>query len=118
MAARNSGGLIKPVLSKLAAQVVDSDLTMLGTMRTDGADVPIFFARRLYDLKTVSNLDQKMRARNSAGVGIVLSAGPDGPGYLGPNLVIPVLSCLSPSTDGLLVSRDAPENTSLNQSAS
>lgn len=102
-------GLIKPVLSKLAAQVLDSDLTMLGTMRTDGADVPIFFARRLYDLKIVSNLDQMMRARNSAGVGIVLSAGPDGPGYLGPNLVIPVLSCLSPGTDGLLLSRDALE---------
>ena len=87
-------GLLKPMLNKLAAQVLDPDLSMLGSMRIDGADVPIYFARRLHDLKTISRLDQLMRARNAAGVGIVLSAGTDGPGYLGPNLVVPVSGCM------------------------
>jgi len=102
-------GLLKPMLNKLAAQVLDPDLSLLGSMRIDGTDAPIFFARRLHDLKTISRLDQLMRARNAVGVGIVLSAGTDGPGYLGPNLVIPVSGCLSPGADDLLLSRDALE---------
>lgn len=102
-------GLLKPMMNKLAAQVLDPDLSLLGSMQIDGADVPIYFARRLHDLKTVTRLDQTMRARNAAGVGIVLSASADGPGYLGPNLVVHVLSCLSPGADDLLVSRDALE---------
>lgn len=102
-------GLLKPMLNKLAAQVLDPDLSMLGSMRIDGADVPIYFARRLHDLKTISRLDQLMRARNAAGVGIVLSAGNDGPGYLGPNLVVPVSGCMSTGADDLLLSRDALE---------
>lgn len=104
-------GLLKPMMNKLAAQVLDPDLSLLGAMRIEGADVPIYFARRLHDLKTLTRLDQMMRARNAVGVGIVLSASTDGPGYLGPNLVVPVLSCLSSGTDDLLVSRDALELT-------
>lgn len=102
-------GLLKPMLNKAAAQVLDPDLSLLGSMRIDGADVPIYFARRLHDLKTTSRLDQLMRARNAAGVGIVLSASTDGPGYLGPNLVVPVSGCMSHGADGLLLSRDALE---------
>lgn len=102
-------GLLKPMMNKLAAQVLDPDMSVLGSVRIDGADVPIYFARRLHDLKTVRRLDQIMRARNAAGVGIVLSASADGPGYLGPNLVVPVLSCLSSGTDDFLVSKDALE---------
>lgn len=104
-------GLLKPMMNKLAAQVLDPDLSLLGAMRIEGADVPIYFARRLHDLKMLTRLDQMMRARNAVGVGIVLSASTDGPGYLGPNLVVPVLSCLSSGTDDLLVSRDALELT-------
>lgn len=102
-------GLLKPLMNKLAAQVLDPDLSLLGTVQIDGTDVPICFARRLHDLKTVTRLDQMMRARNAAGVGIVLSASADGPGYLGPNLVVPVLSCLSAGTGNLLISKDAME---------
>jgi hypothetical protein len=102
-------GLLKPMLNKLAAQVLDPDLSLLGSMRIDGADVPIYFARRLHDLKTISRLDQLMRARNAAGVGIVLSASTDGPGYLGPNLVIPVLSCLSQVNSDIIVSTEGLE---------
>lgn len=102
-------GLLKPMLSKLALQVLDPDLSLLGSLPIDGADVPIYFARRLHDLKTVSRLDQMMRARNVTSVGIVLSAADDGPGYLGPNLVIPVLSCISPGNSDFLVSTDGLE---------
>ncbi|MTH96378.1 hypothetical protein [Roseibium sp. RKSG952] len=102
-------GLLKPAMNKLAAEIIHTDLSMLGSMRIDGADVPIYFARRLNELKTVTRLDLLMRARNAAGVGIVLSAGTEGPGFLGPNLVIPVTSCLSPGTDDAVVSRDALE---------
>ncbi len=102
-------GLLKPMLNKFVAQVLDPDLSLLGSMRIDGADVPIYFARRLHDLKTISRLDQLMRARNAAGVGIVLSASTEGPGYLGPNLVIPVLSCLSPGNSHIIVSTEGLE---------
>ncbi len=102
-------GLLKPLMHKLAAQVIDPDMSMLGSVRIDGADVPVYFARRLHDLKTVTRLDQMMRARNDAGVGIVLSASTDGPGYLGPNLIVPLLSCLSSGTGDLPVSSDALE---------
>ena len=102
-------GLLKPMLNKLAAQVLDPDLSLLGSMRTDGADVPIYFARRLHGLRTISRLDQLMRARNAAGVGIVLSAADDGPGYLGPNVVTPVLSCLSAGDSDIIVSTDGLE---------
>lgn len=102
-------GLLKPLMNRFAAQVLDPDLSLLGTMQIDGADVPICFARRLHDLKSITRLDQMMRARNAAGVGIVLSASADGPGYLGPNLVVPVLSCLSAGTGDLLISKDALE---------
>lgn len=102
-------GLLKPILNKLAAQVLDQDLSLLGSMRIDGADVPIYFTRRLHDLKTTSRLDQLMRARNAAGVGIVLSASTDGPGYLGPNLVVPMLSCLSSGAEDLVLSPEALE---------
>lgn len=102
-------GLLKPILNKLAAQVLDQDLSLLGSMRIDGADVPIYFARRLHDLKTTSRLDQLMRARNAAGVGIVLSASTDGPGYLGPNLVVPMLGSLSSGAEDLVLSPEALE---------
>lgn len=102
-------GLLKPMLNKFVAQVLDPDLSLLGSMRIDGADVPVYFARRLHDLKTISRLDQLMRARNAAGVGIVLSASTEGPGYLGPNLVIPVLSCLSPGNSHIIVSTEGLE---------
>ena len=71
--------LMKPLLIKRASQILDPDLTLLGAMQIDGAEVPVYFARRLDDLKTVGRLDLALRARNKAGVGIVLAASPETP---------------------------------------
>lgn len=101
--------LMKPLLSKRTSQILDPDLTLTGAMQINGADVPVYFARRLHDLKIVGKLDLALRARNKAGVGIVLAASPDMPSCLGPNIVVPLLSNLSPDDDALVLSRDGLE---------
>jgi hypothetical protein len=101
--------LLKPLLSKRSGQIVDPDLTLLGAMRIDGADVPVYFARRLNDLKTAERLDLALRARNMAGVGIILAASEDMPSHLGPNVVVPLLSHLASADDEALFSRDGVE---------
>lgn len=102
--------LLKPLLMRRGSQqILDPDLTLLGAMEIGGAEVPLFFARRLNELKTVERLDLAMRARNQAGVGIVLSASEDMPSHLGPNVVVPLLSNIAPAEEDLVVSRDGLE---------
>lgn len=101
--------LMKPILSKLVAQILDPDLTLLGTMRIDGSEVPVYFARRLNDPKTAQGLDLTLRARDTGGVGIILAASEEMPSHLGPNVVLPLLSHLSSADDELLFSRDGLE---------
>ena len=100
--------LIQPILNRRALQTLDPDLTLLGAMRIDGAEVPVYFARRLNDLKTVGRLDQALRARNDSGVGIVLATSAEPPSHLGPNVVVPLLSILA-SGEGMVLSRDGLE---------
>ena len=101
--------LMKPLLNKRVSQVLDADLTLLGSMQINATEVPVYFARRLDDPKTIGRLDLALRARNNAGVGIVLSAGADNPTYLGPNVVAPILTNLSPESEELVVARDGLE---------
>jgi hypothetical protein len=101
--------LMKPLLSRRAAIILDPDLTLLGAIQIDGADVPVYFGRRLNDLKTTQRLDLIVRARNTAGVGIVLAASEEMPSHLGPNVVLPLLSHLSPADDEFLLARDGLE---------
>ena len=104
--------LLKPLLTRrVSQQILDPDLTLLGAMEIGGAEVPLFFARRLNDLKTVERLDLAMRARNQAGVGIVLSASEDRPSHLGPNVVVPLLSNIAPAEEEFAVARDGLELT-------
>jgi hypothetical protein len=100
---------MKPLLSRRAAIILDPDLTLLGAIQIDGADVPVYFGRRLNDLKTTQRLDLIVRARNTAGVGIVLAASEEMPSHLGPNVVLPLLSHLSPAGDEFLLARDGLE---------
>lgn len=101
--------LIRPLLSKRAPQILDADLTILGAMQIDGADVPIYFARRLDDAKVIGKLDLVLRARNNVGAGIVLAASAEMPGCLGPNVVVPLLSNVSSKDDEFVLSRDGLE---------
>ena len=102
--------LLKPLLTRRGSQqIIDQDLTLLGTMEIGGAEVPLYFARRLNVLKTVERLDLALRARNQAGVGIVLSASEDVPSHLGPNVVVPLLSNIASAEEDLAVSRDGLE---------
>lgn len=101
--------LLKPLLNKRGSQVIDQDLTLLGAMQIGGAEMPLYFGRRLDDLKTVERLDLALRARNQAGVGIVLAASAEMPSYLGPNLVVPLLSNLSPEDEEFVLSRGGLE---------
>lgn len=101
--------LMKPLLSKLAAQILDPDLTLLGTMKVDATEAPVYFARRLNDPKTAQRLDLALRARNAAGVGIILAASEGAPSHLGPNVVVPLLSHLASADDEILLARDGIE---------
>ena len=101
--------LMKPLLIKRASQILDPDLTLTGAMQIDGAEVPVYIARRLDDLKTVGKLDLALRARNKAGVGIVLAASPEFPSCLGPNVVVPLLTNVSSEDDEFVLSRDGLE---------
>ena len=101
--------LMNPLLSKRAAQVLHPDLTLLGAMLIDGTEVPVYFARRLSDLKTARRLDLTLRARNSAGVGVILAASEEMPSHLGPNVVVPLLSHLAPADEEFLFARDGLE---------
>jgi len=101
--------LIRPILSKRSAQIIDSDLTVLGAMQIGGAEVPVYVARRLHDTETAQRLDQHLRTRNSVGVGIVLAAGDDNPNHLGANVVVPLLAHLAPASEELLFDRDSLE---------
>ena len=101
--------LMKPLLIKRASQILDPDLTLTGAMQIDGAEVPVYIARRLDDLKTVGKLDLALRARNKAGVGIVLAASPELPSCLGPNVVVPLLANVSSEDDEFVLSRDGLE---------
>lgn len=102
--------LMKPLLSKRAAQVLDPDLTLLGAMQVDGAEVPIYLARRLNNPKTAQRLDLALRARNTAGVGLILAASAETPSHLGPNVVVPLLAHLASADEELLFARDGLES--------
>ncbi len=101
--------LMKPLLSKRASETLDPDLTLIGSMQIAGAEVPVYFARRLDDLKTVARLDLALRARNNAGVGIVLATSAEMQTWLGPNVVVPVLSNVSSADEEFALSRDGLE---------
>jgi hypothetical protein len=101
--------LMKPILNKRAAQILDRDLNLLGAMRIDDADVLVYFARRINDPRTAQRLDLMLRARNTSGVGIILAASEEMPSHLGSNVVVPLLLHLSPADDEMLFSRDGLE---------
>lgn len=98
--------LMKPLLSNRASLTLDPDLTLLGTMPINGADAPVYFARRLDDLKTVGRLDLALRGRKGTGVGIVLSASAEMPGCLGANVVVPLMSIVSSEDEEFMLSRN------------
>lgn len=101
--------LMKPLLSERAAQFLDPDLTLLGAMQVDGTEVPVYFARRLNDPRTALRLDLALRARNTAGCGLILTASEEMPSHLGANVVVPLLSHLASAAEELLLDRDSLE---------
>ena len=102
-------GTIKPLLTKSAAQVIDPDLTLAGTIAIDGTDAPVYLARRLDDVTVIGNMDIALRSRHRIGPGVVLSSSAAAPICLGPNVVVPILSNLSPADMEPIVSRDGIE---------
>lgn len=111
-------GVVKPLLTRNAMLVIDTDLTLAGTMLIDNMERPVYLARRLDDVNIIGNLDLALRSRHRAGAGVVLSTSPEAPLCLGPNVVVPLLSNISPLDAETVISRDGIElayrsNTSL-----
>lgn len=100
---------LKPLLSKRAAQILDPDLTMAGSMLIDGTETPVYFARHLDNVNVIGRLDLALRARHRAGAGIVLTSSMESPICLGPNVVVSLLSNISSESDGSAISRDGLE---------
>ena len=82
--------VLKPLIGRSTFQQLDSDLSYLGRWRADGAEIPLYFARRLGQASTLQRLDVALRSRQDAGIGIVLTAGKTPFKHLGPNVVIPL----------------------------
>lgn len=101
--------LLKPMLDKRSPTPINEDLSLLGAMKIDGADAPVYFARKLHDLKTARRLDTILRGRQSGGVGIVLAASPELPEHLGPNVVVPLLSYLVADGSDCVIAREGVE---------
>ncbi len=99
--------LVSSLLTKKGAQIIDQDLILLGDMGVDGASTPVYFARRLGDPTVIGKLDQLLRARNTSGIGIVLSSSPETLTCLGPNVVVSILSHLEGEGEDCVLSRDA-----------
>jgi len=99
--------LVGSLLTKKGPQIIDEDLILLGDMGVDGASTPVYFARRLGDPPVINKLDQLLRARNTSGIGIVLSSSPATLTCLGPNVVVPILSHLEKVGEEQELSRDA-----------
>jgi hypothetical protein len=101
--------LLKPLLTTRSINVIDDDLMLLGAMRIDDANVPVYFARRLDNGKNVNRIDLLLRGRSTSGFGIVFSASREMPSCLGPNVVLSVLSHLSDNDDEPVLSREGIE---------
>ncbi|WP_353429163.1 hypothetical protein [Paracoccus denitrificans] len=86
---------LKPLIGRVGADQLDGDLLYLGRWRTPEAEIPIYFARRLDQAKTLSRLDVILRSRQDGGIGIVLTAAPTPFSHLGPNVVMPLGDLLS-----------------------
>lgn len=99
-------GLLTPVLSIRSVVAIDDDLTLLGSVRIDDAQAPVYFARRLSEPRTISRIDLHLRGRHTSGVGIVLSASSPLPTCLGPNVVVPLLSNLAGGDEAQTLSAD------------
>lgn len=80
----------KPLTGRVGADQLDSDLLYLGRWRAPDAEIPVYFARRLDQAKTLSRLDVLLRSRQEGGIGIVLTAAPTPFSHLGPNVVMPL----------------------------
>lgn len=87
-------GVLKPIVGRLSVERLDPDLSYLGRWRTEGSNLPLYFARRLGQDRTLQRLDVSLRSRQDAGVGIVLTAGQTHYKHLGPNVVIPLVEIL------------------------
>lgn len=103
--------LVRPLLTSKGTQVLDQDLILLGDMGTDGTSTPVYFARRLGDPVIINKLDQLLRARNTSGIGVVLSSSPEILTCLGPNVVVSLLSHLEGEGAEQALSRDAVVQT-------
>ena len=103
--------LVGSLLTKKGPQIIDEDLILLGDMGVDGASTPVYFARRLGDPAVINKLDQLLRARNTSGIGIVLSSSPATLTCLGPNVVVPILSHLEKVGEEQELSCDAVVQT-------
>lgn len=85
---------LKPMIGRASFEMLDPDLGYLGRWRAEDADIPLYFARRLGQPRTLQRLDVTLRSRQDGGIGIVLTAGQTPFKHLGPNVVIPLVEGL------------------------
>ncbi|WP_156317795.1 hypothetical protein [Cypionkella psychrotolerans] len=82
--------VIQALIGNASVDMLDLDLVSFGHWRHSDAELPVYFARRLGQPKTLQRLDMILRSRQDGGIGIVLSSGRSGYTHLGPNVVVPL----------------------------
>ncbi|MFK7942273.1 MAG: hypothetical protein AB8B85_05070, partial [Paracoccaceae bacterium] len=98
---------LKPLVDRPGAMEVDTTLHLIGEIDIVDAAVPVFLARQLDDVSVLAKLDGLLRAQNSAEPGIVLASGRTRPKFLGPNIVVPLLTRSEGVETATMVDRDA-----------
>lgn len=86
--------------------ILEGQLLSLGQLSLDGETFPAYLAVGLADPKTRDIADQLLRARHSAGFGMVFSAGKDFPPFLGANVVVWAGEHLKTDGEGILYDLD------------
>lgn len=97
---------LKDHLLTVTLTKLDDHLIYLGEMQLGSEIAPCYLARDLRTPSTLQRLDILMRAKSDRGIGIVLSAGRDGPLYLGPNVVAAIADYLADDSSKSLLDVD------------
>ncbi|AZL57780.1 hypothetical protein EI545_02325 [Tabrizicola piscis] len=75
-------------------EVINPNMLALGSLEVDGAQIPVYLARRLMDEKCYAEVDTALRSRSNLGIGLVLNAGRRAGFTLAANVLVSVVDNL------------------------
>ena len=95
------------VLDVPAVEEVNAHILVLGALRIDARDVPVYLVRGLDDERVRAAIDTELRARQDQGIGLVLQAGRTVGSCLAANVLTPILDHLEGSLPEISLTADS-----------